>query len=613
MGAATVATLNTKINADPRGLISGFSQAQKSIGAFQGVFSSMQAKMAAIGGGAGVAGLIGWGVKLASDVEKAKITLGGLIESEKKAGEIIKAIREKSNATPMLGVNTMLQSVTTLAQFGTEASKLLPTMTAIGQVTLGDAEKMSHLSLAVAQMVASGRLMGQDANQMAQSGFAPLALIAAKTGESILQVKARMEAAQVSSAEVLDVLAARGAKLQPVFDKISSESFTGKVAAMQKAAEKFAMTLGVAAIPAITKLIEITQPLAATLAVVDPRLLAIAGGAAAFAGGTWMVIRAVQIAIPVFRGLVTAFRALATAQAIQQAFAGPAGWLALAGAAVVAGVAVAGIAASFDGVDKQAKKAADAAKEVDKVATSAVVAKAAIDAVAISTKDWAKALEKVGDITGFDEMQKRLEKMNEDGAEITKKVRTPEQKFTDEITHLEKLRQAGSITGDVMAKAFADASKELDEAILSTLKLKEATSGVGAVTQNSTAGFSAVFGGIREAAERARQAAELTKRRDAIDVQGAIARAAEPDFRPTRPTKQFRENTGFSDSRTPFSVKTEQQLQQIIQHEKDVAESKKAVAERDKKIEEDAKARLEQLKAIRENTKNKIVVKVVSL
>lgn len=57
---------------------------------------------------------------------------------------------------------------------------------------MGNASRFQLLSLAFSQMSATGRLMGQDLNQMINAGFNPLQEISKKTGKSIGELKEAM-------------------------------------------------------------------------------------------------------------------------------------------------------------------------------------------------------------------------------------------------------------------------------------------------------------------------------------------------------------------------------------------------------------------------------------
>jgi tape measure domain-containing protein len=69
----------------------------------------------------------------------------------------------------------------------------------LGDVSMGNKEKLSGLSLAFAQVQATGRLMGQDLLQMINQGFNPLQIISEKTGKSMSVLKKEMEDGKISA------------------------------------------------------------------------------------------------------------------------------------------------------------------------------------------------------------------------------------------------------------------------------------------------------------------------------------------------------------------------------------------------------------------------------
>lgn len=75
-------------------------------------------------------------------------------------------------------------------------------MKMLGDISLGNGERLQSLSLAFGQVQASGRLMGGDLLQMVNAGFNPLEAIAKRTGETMIAVKERMSAGGVSVNEV---------------------------------------------------------------------------------------------------------------------------------------------------------------------------------------------------------------------------------------------------------------------------------------------------------------------------------------------------------------------------------------------------------------------------
>lgn len=121
--------------------------------------------------------------------------LGG---NESKASQMINEIRAFASSTPM-DMSTLAKGARTMLGFNIEAEKIMPMLHALGDISMGDAQKFESLSLAFSQMSATGKLMGQDLLQMINAGFNPLAEISAKTGESIADLKKKMEAGGIST------------------------------------------------------------------------------------------------------------------------------------------------------------------------------------------------------------------------------------------------------------------------------------------------------------------------------------------------------------------------------------------------------------------------------
>jgi tape measure domain-containing protein len=143
-----------------------------------------------------------WGVGLAAQAEQATIAFGTMLGSAEAGQKMVKNIRDFAAATPM-STSDLTQAAKTLMQFGVAGDNVLPIMKMLGDVTGGDSQRFSMLSLAFGQMSASGRLMGQDLLQMINAGFNPLQEMAKTTGKSMGQLKADMEAGRITTDMVI--------------------------------------------------------------------------------------------------------------------------------------------------------------------------------------------------------------------------------------------------------------------------------------------------------------------------------------------------------------------------------------------------------------------------
>lgn len=111
-----------------------------------------------------------------------------------------------------LSLTGVANAAQTLLGFNVEADKTIPIIKQIGDISMGNEERFKSLTLAFAQMSATGKLMGQDLLQMINAGFNPLQEISSKTGKSIADLKKEMENGSISSQMVADAFASATAQ-----------------------------------------------------------------------------------------------------------------------------------------------------------------------------------------------------------------------------------------------------------------------------------------------------------------------------------------------------------------------------------------------------------------
>lgn len=96
----------------------------------------------------------------------------------------------------------LLDAQKTMMSFGIEGEKAFSTIKQIGDIAMGDSQKMQSLSLAFSQATSTGKLMGQDLLQMINAGFNPLSVISEKTGRSIESLKDDMSKGKISAEQL---------------------------------------------------------------------------------------------------------------------------------------------------------------------------------------------------------------------------------------------------------------------------------------------------------------------------------------------------------------------------------------------------------------------------
>ena len=164
-------------------------------------------------------------LNLGLQMEQTRAKFEVMLGSVEKGNKMIADINKKANVTPFENEDLIKASELLLA-FNYDASKLMPTLDMLGNVAMGDKNKLQGLTLAFAQMSSTGRLMGQDLLQMINQGFNPLVEISKQTGKSMAVLKKEMEGGKISSQMVEDAFrtaTSEGGRFYNMMDKMSQK------------------------------------------------------------------------------------------------------------------------------------------------------------------------------------------------------------------------------------------------------------------------------------------------------------------------------------------------------------------------------------------------------
>ena len=126
------------------------------------------------------------------DFEQQQANLKTLLNGDTEATEcLVGQIREYGKAT-VYSRGGLIEAQKTMMACGLDADFAFGKLKNIGDIALGDEQHMKSLALAFSQMSSTGKLMGQDFNQMVSAGFNPLEVISQKTGKSMAELKEEM-------------------------------------------------------------------------------------------------------------------------------------------------------------------------------------------------------------------------------------------------------------------------------------------------------------------------------------------------------------------------------------------------------------------------------------
>ena len=185
------------------------------------------------------------------------------------------ALAKKSplEMSDMVGAEQMMIS------FGIGAQDSIKYLNALSDISMGDASKFNSLTLAFSQMSATGKLMGQDLNQMINQGFNPLEAISDKTGKSIAQLKDEMSKGKITAEMVqqafIDVTREGGRFYN--MSEAASKTIQGQISMFEDALSTMYSTMGEALEGVVMDTIKAATALVENWREMVPMLLAVAG------------------------------------------------------------------------------------------------------------------------------------------------------------------------------------------------------------------------------------------------------------------------------------------------------------------------------------------------
>ena len=200
-------------------------------------------------------------VKVRGEIESLQKSFE-ILAGKTAGGNLFAQIKEFAVSTPMT-MQSLAKGAQTLLSFNTAAEDVMPILRAIGDISMGNAQKFDSLVLAFSQMSSTGKLMGQDLLQMINAGFNPLSVISEQTGKSIGKLKDEMSAGAISSEMVAKAFmdaTAEGGKFHGMLDTMS-KGIEGSLSNLQGAFDDMLNDIGEKSQGVITGSIQAAQRL----------------------------------------------------------------------------------------------------------------------------------------------------------------------------------------------------------------------------------------------------------------------------------------------------------------------------------------------------------------
>ncbi len=190
-------------------------------------------------------------------IQDLQISFETLTGSVGLATDMLSQLKQYGNTTPY-DTEGLAQAARLLLSYGMSVDSIMPTIKQLGDISMGDANKLNSMALAFAQMSASGRVCKEDLNQMINAGFNPLQQISEKTGESMGVLLDKVSAGAISVDEIKQAFAEateEGGKFHNMAVNMS-DSVSGKLSTLEDEWEGLKQAVGELIAPAVTTGIE---------------------------------------------------------------------------------------------------------------------------------------------------------------------------------------------------------------------------------------------------------------------------------------------------------------------------------------------------------------------
>ena len=159
-----------------------------------------------------------------------KVMLG----SEEAAATKLSEIRKMAASTPF-SLDDLTSGTQTLLQFGIAADDTTGVLQRLGDISLGNAEKLQTLTRAYGKMSSAQKVTLENVNMMIDAGFNPLNQICDATGESMSDLYKRISDGKVSFSELETAVEAATSQGGQFYNGMleASQTFSGRMSTLK--------------------------------------------------------------------------------------------------------------------------------------------------------------------------------------------------------------------------------------------------------------------------------------------------------------------------------------------------------------------------------------------
>lgn len=197
------------------------------------------------------------GIKYNAQMEDFEANLTTLLGNADDAKDMLADLKEMANTTPF-ETSDLLEATQMMLGFGLEAKKTKGYLQTLGDISMGNSEKLMSLTRAFSQIGAAGKATMEDINQMIDAGFNPLQIMSEKTGKSMAELRDEVSEGEISFediAEAMEDATKEGGRYYKAMEK-ASKTMNGKMSTALDALNTALGDLTESLLPLATKAIE---------------------------------------------------------------------------------------------------------------------------------------------------------------------------------------------------------------------------------------------------------------------------------------------------------------------------------------------------------------------
>jgi len=168
-------------------------------------FAGGIAKRMVVATGVMTTAIVGFGTKAAAEMERTRTFLNVLTGSVEVGAETYRKLVQVAKTTPF-ETRHLVNATQTMLGYNVSLEDSQKALLMLGDIALGNSERLKHLTLAFSQVSSAGKLTGQDLLQLVSAGFNPLQEISRTTGESMDNLRKRMSDGKISFEEVMNAM-----------------------------------------------------------------------------------------------------------------------------------------------------------------------------------------------------------------------------------------------------------------------------------------------------------------------------------------------------------------------------------------------------------------------